>query len=59
MVCDVQAQGDPFVGFVGMNMLVPQEGERIRLVVRRCEMCYLNLGYNVILESGFTFYCFV
>jgi hypothetical protein len=32
MVHDVQARGDPFEGFVGMCISVPQEGERIKVV---------------------------
>jgi hypothetical protein len=30
VVCDVQAQGHHFVGFVGMCISVPQEGERAK-----------------------------
>ncbi len=30
MVCDVRAQGDPFVGFVGMHISIPQEGEKAK-----------------------------
>ncbi len=32
MVRDVWAWGDPFVGFVGMCVLVPREGERVKVV---------------------------
>jgi hypothetical protein len=32
VVCDVQAWGDPFVGFVGMRISVPQEGERVKAI---------------------------
>jgi hypothetical protein len=32
MVCDVQAWGDPFVGFVGMRISIPQKGERTNVV---------------------------
>jgi len=30
MVCDVRAQGDHFVGCVGMCISIPQEGERAK-----------------------------
>jgi len=32
VVHDVQTQGDPFVGFVSMHILVPQEGEKTKVV---------------------------
>jgi hypothetical protein len=32
MVRDVWARGDPFVDFVGMCILVPQEGEIVKVV---------------------------
>jgi len=32
VVHDVQTQGDLFVGFVSMHILVPQEGEKTKVV---------------------------
>jgi len=31
MVCDGWTQGDPFVGFIAMCILVPQEGEKVKV----------------------------
>ncbi len=33
--------------------------KKLRLLVKRCEMHYLNLEYNIILESRFTFCYFM
>jgi hypothetical protein len=33
VVHDVQAPKDPFVGFVGMHILVPWEGEKAKAIV--------------------------
>jgi hypothetical protein len=45
-----------------MCISIPQEGERIKAANEetwKCEMHYLNLGYNVMLSSRFTFCCFM
>jgi hypothetical protein len=33
--------------------------KKLMLLVKRCKMHYFNLGYNVILDSRFTFCCFM
>jgi hypothetical protein len=51
------------VGFVSMCISIPRKGEKANAtsgemrLVERCKMHYLNLGYNVILDSRFTFCC--
>jgi hypothetical protein len=59
MVRVVQAQRDPFVGFVGMCISGPQEGEKVKADGEEMQNALLNHGYNIILKNRFTFCCFM
>jgi hypothetical protein len=58
VVHDGWTQGNPFVGFISMCWF-HKKLKKLKLLVKRCEMQYLNLGYNAILEIRFTFCCFM